>query len=55
MDGHIANIKPEIITDIEVLLEFVERWNKKDAEREVAAAAYRVQDYLDAYKVEEDK
>lgn len=32
----------ELIADLRTVLEFVERWNKMDAERGVAAAAGRL-------------
>lgn len=48
--GHVASIKPEIMNDIDVVLEFVERWNKKDEELQVADAAARVEQYLRDYR-----
>lgn len=36
--------------DIETVFEFVERWNKKDEEVDVANAANRVETWLATYK-----
>ena len=49
-NGHIASIKPEIMTDISLLLDFVERWNKQDKESNVSQAAARVEAYLATYR-----
>ena len=54
-NGQIAHIDSEIMSDIDVILEFVERWNKKDEEVEVADAAARVETYLRDYREAESK
>lgn len=54
-NGQIAQIDESILRDIDVLLEYVERWNKKDEELQVADAAARVETYLRDYrKAEKD-
>ena len=52
-NGHIASIKPEIMADIDVLLEYVERQNKQDEDIQVADCASRVEAYLRDYRESE--
>ncbi len=54
-DGHIASIDEGIVTDMEMLLDFVERWNKMDKEVSVAGAAARISDYLSDYKLDDEE
>lgn len=51
---HIASIDESIMRDIDVLLEFVEDWNKKDENLQVADAATRVETYLRDYRKAEE-
>lgn len=53
INGHIISITEEIADDISTVLEFVERWNKQDKERKVAAAAGRLDIFLATYQGDE--
>jgi len=46
----IVGIPADVIADMEIVLEFVERWNKNDEEKLAADAAVRVQNFLKMYK-----
>lgn len=55
MEGYgIQAIDSDIIADMELLLDFVERWNKQDKESNVSQAAQKVSKYLATYKLEEN-
>lgn len=43
-----------IVTDIEIVLDFVERWNKGDDEDMVAGAAARIESWLTNYEPNEE-
>ena len=47
--GEITFIRPSVIRDIHVLLNYVERWNKKDEDEQAADCAERVETYLRQY------
>lgn len=53
-DGHIEQIRPEIMRDIDVFLEYIERMNKQDEELQVADCAARVETYLRDYREAEN-
>lgn len=42
----IVAIRPSIMRDIDTLLQFVEDWNKKDENLQIADAAARIEKYL---------
>jgi len=40
-------MKKDFAENIEIILDFVERWNKQDAEKEVAEAAEQLKVFLE--------
>lgn len=44
---HFINTVHKFTADLELVLDFVERWNKLDAERDVAEATHRLASYFD--------
>lgn len=53
--GEIALIRPSIMRDVDILLEYIERTNKKDEELQVADSAARVETYLTDYREAEER
>lgn len=51
--GEIAFIRPSIIRDIEIVLDFVEKWNKNDEDLRTADCAARIETYLRDYRLAE--
>lgn len=49
-DRQVHWINESAVTDMLLLLEFVERWNKQDKESNVSEAAQRVTRYLTKYR-----
>ena len=43
----IIPLRRSLSENIEILLDFVERWNKQDEEKEVAEAAEKLKEFLD--------
>lgn len=40
-------VEDEVKTDLRLILDFVERWNKQDAESNISQAAQRLQEWAD--------
>lgn len=49
-NGQIHSIPSETIADLRVVLDFVERWNKKDEDKNAAVAMHNLESYIDSYE-----
>jgi len=49
-NGQIHSIPSETISDLKVVLDFVERWNKKDADKRAVEAMHNLESYIDSYE-----
>lgn len=54
-DGHIANIKPEVVEDLDTIIAYLDENPGDEITEKVARALVRASDYLDAYKANETK
>ncbi len=56
-DGHIASIKPEIMEDIEEILEFIRSLDENDEwpPKKIMSASERVEGYIATYNANELK
>lgn len=50
-NGQIHSIPSEIVTDLKMVLDFVERYNKQDKESNVSQAAANLEAYIDSYEL----
>ncbi len=48
-------INKQIINNLKIVLDFVERWNKQDKEAKVAQAAREIEDYIEQLNIEDLK
>lgn len=50
LNGRIQFIRPDVMRDMDVLVEYVERQNKQDNDLRVADSAARIEKYLSEYR-----
>ena len=49
-NGQIHSIPDETIYDLKTVLDYVERWNKKDHDKKAAEAMHNLEAYIDSYE-----
>lgn len=49
-NGQIHAIPDETVSDLKILLDYVERWNKKDEDKRAAEAMHNLEAYIDSYQ-----
>jgi hypothetical protein len=49
-NGQVHAIPDETIADLKIVLDYVERYNKKDEDKKAAEAQHNLEAYLDSYE-----